>query len=580
MALSPRPFWSNGYEKSSCMAKPNRRYIPLKYKFVAALLVIVLGACSAFFYSTYQTTYRDKQLFIRDLNLATLDAALSAITFELRMRVDDLQTISRRVYTRQVIGKNKDTKGLFRNLSSPLEEEILGVSFYKQDKKEGFSLLHRFSNESVLKKEELPNDTLALIEQQYPPASIPEFQQDELSFINRSVQIRHGADTRMQPVLTFLLNVIFADRRFDRMVVAVDVSQDFLRRILQRSEIAEVFLVAKGGKLLSHSKLEPTVKFAKTRFPHPIVERLNLESSPTESVELNVDGEPYLCNLADTGFSGLYIVSQTEKKKAFLALQTLVHNSLILATVIVWIVVILSIVFAGRLTLNIRKLKSAAEQVGEGNLDVQLDIHSNDELRDVGNSFSWMTKRIIELIEESRQKGRMEHELKTAKLVQTSLLQPPSLRNDAVDVAGYYSPMSECGGDLWDGWIRGNKLTLLVADATGHGAAAAIATAVAKSSIETLNAIFRNKELPCQDAVAAYNYIMHSFVQGRRIDDNVFIAIGSHHWRSHHLFSRARSTHSHAHHEWQETSQATPRPRAVHAGVDECKWGAFGVCSR
>ena len=62
----------------------------------------------------------------------------------------------------------------------------------------------------------------------------------------------------------------------------------------------------------------------------------------------------------------------------------------------------------------------------------------------------------------------------------------------------HYVAASECGGDFWDAYIRGNKLTLAIGDATGHGAGAAIVTAVAKSAFSTLNAVYPVALLPEQ----------------------------------------------------------------------------------
>ena len=47
------------------------------------------------------------------------------------------------------------------------------------------------------------------------------------------------------------------------------------------------------------------------------------------------------------------------------------------------IALILSILFADRLTSNIKKLSRAAESIGLGNLDPELTINSNDEIKNV-----------------------------------------------------------------------------------------------------------------------------------------------------------------------------------------------------
>jgi len=52
-------------------------------------------------------------------------------------------------------------------------------------------------------------------------------------------------------------------------------------------------------------------------------------------------------------------------------------------------------------------------------------------------------------------------------------------------LAGSFRPMAECGGDMWSWRELGNgKVLLVMADATGHGAAPALLSAVAKGAID------------------------------------------------------------------------------------------------
>jgi serine phosphatase RsbU (regulator of sigma subunit) len=56
-----------------------------------------------------------------------------------------------------------------------------------------------------------------------------------------------------------------------------------------------------------------------------------------------------------------------------------------------------------------------------------------------------------------------------------------------VALRGMFRPVAECGGDLWT-WqdLGGGRLLLLVGDATGHGAAPAMLTAVAKGGVDAM----------------------------------------------------------------------------------------------
>ncbi len=75
----------------------------------------------------------------------------------------------------------------------------------------------------------------------------------------------------------------------------------------------------------------------------------------------------------------------------------------------------------------------------------------------------------------------LERDLAAARLTQQSLIpqKPPAL--PGWDVASVYRPVIQVGGDIY-GWLRLNdgRTLFWIADATGHGAAAALLTTLAK----------------------------------------------------------------------------------------------------
>lgn len=120
-----------------------------------------------------------------------------------------------------------------------------------------------------------------------------------------------------------------------------------------------------------------------------------------------------------------------------------------------------------------------------------------------------------QLLIESMANLRMESELKTAQLVQTTLLTAPEIVSPYVELMHYYLPASECGGDLWDAHLDGNRLRVLIGDATGHGAPAAIVTAVAKSSLATLRTVAQDASLTPDRCLTLLNRIIHGACQGK-----------------------------------------------------------------
>jgi len=86
-------------------------------------------------------------------------------------------------------------------------------------------------------------------------------------------------------------------------------------------------------------------------------------------------------------------------------------------------------------------------------------------------------------------RGNLEQDLDAAQRTQRSLIPatPPVL--PGWEIAGFYRPVIQVGGDIY-GWLRmrDGRMLFWIADATGHGAAAALLTTLAKLLFHHANA--------------------------------------------------------------------------------------------
>jgi hypothetical protein len=89
--------------------------------------------------------------------------------------------------------------------------------------------------------------------------------------------------------------------------------------------------------------------------------------------------------------------------------------------------------------------------------------------------------------EEAQERERIEQELRVARLIQQTLL-PKSLPGLAgYDLAAYYRPAREVGGDFYDFLeLEDGRLGLVVGDATGHGVPAALMMANTQSVLRAV----------------------------------------------------------------------------------------------
>lgn len=477
------------------------------------LLVVVTGM-SSYFYLTRETFLQDKKLFVLDWSLSTLKASNAEVRFELKTRLDELQTLLPRLFSAGP-GARVDDKNLLMGTAGNLPAELLNVTFY-QKVGNSFSEIQTHLNNSLLTSLSLSPQSLS----QFPPLDLLSIntkasENQGLFLVNRSTKIKNNSKTVDLPVLCLVISGNQMGSNSGESLVVVNLVQHFLQKSINQSELAELFLVSRDGRLISHPKNETLIAFSQKPFSHPAVSRINTSSLPKESFEASVEGQSYLLNFSPTGIGNIFAVSQIKRSDAFQALETLTKQSLNMGLLILSLALIGSVVFSAQLTRNIKKLELAAKTIGEGNLDVKTNIHSGDEVEKVATTFEWMTQKITSLLKETAEKARMQEELATASLIQNTILTPPALSSAKNLVVPYYRSASECGGDLWDAFVRNGKLTVLLGDATGHGAPAAIVTAVVKSCVSTLNELIAEQVISPAELLGHINKIVYEACKGQ-----------------------------------------------------------------
>lgn len=199
----------------------------------------------------------------------------------------------------------------------------------------------------------------------------------------------------------------------------------------------------------------------------------------------------YLVSESEVGLANLQLFALTPESEALGALTTLYTRSMVFLISSFFALVAISLTLARSLTRTLVVLTKSAEEIGAGNFDAAPSINTKDEMGVLARAFSKMSQEIkrllIETRETTREKTRMEEELKTASLIQERLM-PKQATADVgeIEISGLVITSSECGGDWWYYFKRGDDIFVAIADATGHGTPAALITAAARSCFARL----------------------------------------------------------------------------------------------
>jgi len=111
---------------------------------------------------------------------------------------------------------------------------------------------------------------------------------------------------------------------------------------------------------------------------------------------------------------------------------------------------------------------------------------------------------------EARDRSALTRTFDLATAIQESLMPDERpVRREGFELRGLFRPVAECGGDVW-AWreLADGKVLVLVADATGHGAAPALLAAVAKGTIDARWQM-QLRDLDPGELLAALNTSIH-----------------------------------------------------------------------
>jgi sigma-B regulation protein RsbU (phosphoserine phosphatase) len=138
-------------------------------------------------------------------------------------------------------------------------------------------------------------------------------------------------------------------------------------------------------------------------------------------------------------------------------------------------------------------LSESAQEVAKGNFDAPLPtFRHNDEVAQLRDSFGTMQQSLKQYVEELKvstaAKAAMMSELDVAHTIQMSMIPktfPAFPDRKDLELYASLTPAKAVGGDLYDFFIRDNRLFFCIGDVSGKGVPASLVMAVSRT-------LFRN----------------------------------------------------------------------------------------
>ncbi|HTZ74008.1 MAG TPA: PP2C family protein-serine/threonine phosphatase [Candidatus Aquilonibacter sp.] len=147
---------------------------------------------------------------------------------------------------------------------------------------------------------------------------------------------------------------------------------------------------------------------------------------------------------------------------------------------------IIGVILSRTITGSVADLYDATLRIRSGDLSHRIHIERQDQLGALAQSFNEMTGSVSELIEEQRQRQRLENEVSIAREVQRQLFPKKLPSIPGLELAAICRPARSVSGDYYDIIpLGGSRVGIAVADISGKGIFASLLMASLQAALRS-----------------------------------------------------------------------------------------------
>jgi phosphoserine phosphatase RsbU/P len=209
---------------------------------------------------------------------------------------------------------------------------------------------------------------------------------------------------------------------------------------------------------------------------------------------------------------------------------------ILLGVLIVFAIIeLVALIIGTRMTRTVTgavaQLYDATRNVDRGDFSHRIPVKSADQLAQLSLSFNSMTESIEKLIQEQKEKQRLEGELAIAQEVQAQLFPRQVSELESLEVHGFCRPARTVSGDYYDFLTASShKLILAVGDISGKGISAALLMATIHSAVRaySVESLPQMREPVAVGAVAGAGRIMAAWPEGIEISPGALLGLLNH----------------------------------------------------
>ena len=202
-----------------------------------------------------------------------------------------------------------------------------------------------------------------------------------------------------------------------------------------------------------------------------------------------------------TFVEGYCIIAAMPEAEAVFMRDASLYTSIFMQVIIFAVLFVFIYFLIKRVIINnLRKINNTLGQITNGNLNLTVDVRSNEEFASLSDDINSTVSTLKRYISEAA--ARIDKELEYAKQIQLSVLPVNFPNNDNYAINAQMIAAKEVGGDFYDFYkLDDNTVAFLVADVSGKGIPAAMFMMTAKTIIKDL----AERGLPVNDVFTMAN---------------------------------------------------------------------------
>ncbi|MFC2149503.1 ATP-binding protein, partial [Candidatus Auribacterota bacterium] len=186
-------------------------------------------------------------------------------------------------------------------------------------------------------------------------------------------------------------------------VVAIELSLKPLTELIEKENTLEriVYIVDSRGDVIAYPNYGWTLK--RKNLSHIVSVRKVVGESSTAPGEFevydSVEGIRVFGVSARVPYLGWGVIIEEPYIYVFKPVFRMIHRIALVSLLLSLLIILLGIVVVRKKIKPLIDLHRYAEQVKEGNLDIEIEAKTGDEIEDLANAFKMMTKRLKEMYE-------------------------------------------------------------------------------------------------------------------------------------------------------------------------------------